>query len=113
VEVLKKLRMSEGSVDADALAEMLREHDFPIERIENDFDFDVLLRFLKEESEMGDVYEDEELLMFSHAHGTQTEILALQRVEVEVKGFNFLGMKFIVSSNFKILEFVDSIIKFK
>lgn len=64
---------------------MLREHDFPIERIENDFDFDVLLRFLQEESEKGDIYdEDEEILMFSHSHGTQTEILSLQRADAEV-----------------------------
>lgn len=70
---------------------MLREHDFPIERIESDFDFDVLLNFLREESEKGDIYEDdEEFLMFSHAHETQTDICALQRLDAQVIRFEFL-----------------------
>jgi hypothetical protein len=44
-----------------------------------------LLNFLREESEKGDIYEDEEILMFSHSHGTQTDISALQRVDAEVR----------------------------
>jgi hypothetical protein len=43
------------------------------------------LNFLREESEKGDAYGDEEeIMMFSHARGTQTEILALQRIDREV-----------------------------
>lgn len=64
---------------------MLRDHDFPIERIENDFDFDVLLKFLREESEKGDILEDdEEIQMFSLSESTQTDIMTFQRRNVEV-----------------------------
>jgi hypothetical protein len=68
---------------------MLREHDFPIERIENDFDFDVLLKFLREESEKGDILEDEEIEMFSVADSTQTDIMTFQRKDAQVGYFRY------------------------
>lgn len=89
--VLRTLRLAEGELDEEGVKRLLQENHFPIEAVENDFDFDRLIELLEAESLHGGDFDSDaddldlrDMQMLMLDVGAQTQILGLQMISKEV-----------------------------